>query len=31
MKPRVFGLVNHTHAATTEFFEDVVMRNGLPN
>jgi hypothetical protein len=25
----VFGLVNHAHAATTQLFDDVVMRNGL--
>jgi hypothetical protein len=26
----VFRLVHHAHAATTEFFEDVIVRNGLP-
>ena len=26
----VFGLVHHTHTATTELFEDAVMRDGLP-
>jgi hypothetical protein len=27
---RVFGLVDHTHPATTELFDDAVMRDGLP-
>jgi hypothetical protein len=25
----VLGLVNHTHAATAEFFDDAVVGNGL--
>jgi hypothetical protein len=28
---RVFGLVHHAHAAATQLFDDVVMRNGLPD
>src|SRR6516225_3086981 len=31
MEPCVLGLVNHTHSATTESFDDAVMRNGLAN
>ena len=27
----VLGLVNDTHPATAEFFDDAVMRDGLPN
>ena len=27
----VFGLINDTHAATAEFFDDAVMRDGLPD
>jgi hypothetical protein len=29
VKAIVFGLVNHAHAATAEFLEDTVVRNGL--
>jgi len=31
VEARVFGFVNHTHAAATKLFEDVVVRNGLAN
>ena len=31
MQAGVFGFVNDTHAAATEFFDDAVMRNGLAN
>jgi hypothetical protein len=27
----VFGFVDHTHPASTKFFEDAVMRDGLPD
>jgi hypothetical protein len=27
----VFGLVHYAHAATAKLFDDVVMRNGLPD
>ena len=29
MKARVFGLVDHAHAATAKFLENAVVRNGL--
>jgi hypothetical protein len=29
VKASVFGFVNDTHAATAEFFEDAVVRNGM--
>ena len=28
MQSDVFGLVDHTHAAATQFFQDAVMGNG---
>src|SRR4029077_9563683 len=31
VQARILGLVNHTHAAAAEFFENAVMRNGLPD
>jgi hypothetical protein len=31
VEPCVFGLVDHTHAATTELFDDAVVRDGLAN
>jgi hypothetical protein len=31
VQARVLGFVNHTHAAAAEFFENAVMRNGLPD
>jgi hypothetical protein len=31
MEARVLGFVNDTHPAAPEFFEDAVMRNGLPD
>jgi hypothetical protein len=31
MQRCVFGLIDHAHPATTEFFEDAVVRNGLAN
>jgi len=31
MQPCVFGLVNHAHAATAEFFDDPIMGNSLAN
>jgi hypothetical protein len=30
MQANVLSLVNHTHAAATEFFDNAVMRDGLP-
>ncbi len=29
IEPGVFGLVNHTHAATTQLFNNAVVRDGL--
>jgi hypothetical protein len=29
MQPRVFGFVDNTHSATTQAFNDAVVRNGL--
>ena len=29
VQPCIFGLVNHTHPTTTEFFEDAIVGNGL--
>jgi hypothetical protein len=29
MQPRVFGLIYHAHAATPEFLDDAVVRDGL--
>jgi hypothetical protein len=29
IEPGVFGFVNHTHAATTKFFDNAVVRDGL--
>jgi hypothetical protein len=29
MEADVFGLVNHTHAASAEFLDDAVVRNSL--
>src|SRR5579864_1501808 len=31
MQSRVFSLVHHTHPATTEFVDDVVVRDGSPD
>jgi hypothetical protein len=31
VRASVFGFVHDTHAATAEFFEDAVVRNGLAN
>src|SRR6266542_2189476 len=31
MQPRVLGLIHHSHAATAEFFDDLVVRDGLSN
>ena len=30
IESRVFGLINDTHAATTELFKDAVVGDGLP-
>jgi hypothetical protein len=30
MQFKIFGLVNHTHAPTAEFFDDAIVRDGLP-
>jgi hypothetical protein len=29
VQPGVLSLINHTHPAAAEFFDDAVMRNGL--
>src|SRR5437899_12016708 len=31
VQPRVFGLVDNTHAAATELLDDAVVRDGLAN
>ena len=31
MQPGVLSFINHTHTASTELFNDAVMRNGLAN
>ena len=31
MEPLVFGLVDHSHPAATELFNDAVVRDGLAN
>src|SRR5207237_6863259 len=31
VQPRVFGLVNNTHAAATELLDDAVVRDGPPD
>ena len=31
MQPGVFGLINHAHSPTAEFFDDAVLSYGLAN
>jgi hypothetical protein len=31
MQPRIFGLINHSHATATESLDDAVVRDGLAN
>ena len=31
MQPRVLGFIDDAHAAAAQFFNDAIVRNGLPN